>query len=397
MMNSQRKIVNDKNRLIRILYFSSFGETGRGGQESLFYLVSNLDRSAFCPHVVVPKKGSLSTRLKAHGIKVSIINFPKIIDFAVIKKFKSFVNLLNLISKYEIDILHTDGPRNTFYAGLASKIKNIPLIWHVRSSDRDRFDWLLYKISSRIIIVSNSLRSRFNFNKKCGKLKTIYNGVDLSEYKPEKPDGSVRRKYKIDANAFLILVTARIHPMKGQKYLIKSCRNLKSRIKDFYVLLAGEVDDFSYLKKCKKLIKEFNIEDRVIFLGKANNVSQLIRESNIVVLPSVSSEAFPRSIIEAMAISKPVIATDIGGCSEAVQNNISGYIIKPRDSKALADRIYLLHQDKILLKRIGKEARHRAESNFGVQDNIKKTEKLYRVVLRNSRKSLKIKTSAFSH
>ena len=73
-----------------ILYFSSFGDTGRGGQESLFYLVSNLDRRKFCPHVVVPTEDVLAMRLKMCGIQVSIIKLPKILDWSILKKILVF-------------------------------------------------------------------------------------------------------------------------------------------------------------------------------------------------------------------------------------------------------------------------------------------------------------------
>ena len=142
-MNSQTKIAKSSKKSVNILYFSSFGKTGRGGQESLFYLVSNLDRNKFGPHVVVPSDSSLAKRLRGHDIQVSIVKLPKIFDFNIIKKIKAFKNILKLIKKYNIEILHTDGPRNTFYAGLAAIIKKKPLIWHVRTSERDRFDKLL--------------------------------------------------------------------------------------------------------------------------------------------------------------------------------------------------------------------------------------------------------------
>jgi glycosyltransferase involved in cell wall biosynthesis len=213
------------------------------------------------------------------------------------------------------------------------------------------------------------------------KLKTIYNGVDLLEYRPEKSGGSIRQKYIIDDKAFLITVSARIHCMKGQKYLIEACRTLKSRIKAFYVLLAGEVDDYAYLKECQKLIKEFDIQDRVMFLGQINNVSQLLRETDIVVLPSISSEAFPRSVIEAMATGKPIIATNVGGCSEAFEDKISGFLVPGKDSGALADKILLLAKNKILREKVGSEARKRAVKLFGIHENVNQTERLYREIL----------------
>ncbi len=353
----------------------------RGGQKSLFNLVSNLNRETFGVYVIVPTEtGGLAGRLNNQGIDVSVVEFPKIIDHHLILKVKVFSKLFKLINKHKIDIIHTDGPRNTFYAGIVAKIKNIPLIWHVRASNQDRYDRILKKLSSKIILVADVLRSRFKINSSDKKFVTIHNGVDLSKFRPQEHGQYVREKYYIGNNEILISVTARIERLKGQKYLIEACGKIKKRIKDFHILLAGEIVDFSYLRECQDKADEFGIKDRVIFAGQLENVSQILNASDIFVLPSLF-EAFPRSVIEAMAAGKPVIATNVGGCSEAIEDKISGFLVPARDSCALADKILLLTKNKNLRMKIGSEARYRAEKMFEIGDKAKQTEKLYYEVL----------------
>jgi glycosyltransferase involved in cell wall biosynthesis len=284
------------------------------------------------------------------------------------------------VSKYQIDIIHTDGPRNTFYAGIVAKLKRIPLIWHVRASNQDRFDRLLYNLSSKIILVADALRSRFITNGNDKKFVTIHNGVDLSKFRPKEPEKYVREKYYIGNNEILISVTARIERLKGQKYLIEACGKIKKKIKDFHILLAGEIVDFSYLRECQDKADEFGIKDRVIFAGQLENVSQILNASDIFVLPSLF-EAFPRSVIEAMATGKPVIATNVGGCSEAFEDKISGFLVPARASGALADKILLLAKNRNLREKIGNEARYRVEKMFEIGDKVKQIEKLYYEVL----------------
>ena len=201
-----------------ILYLSSFGNLYGGGQQSLFYLVVNLDKKEFHPHVVLPAEGNFAERLREHGIVVTVLNLPQVLNINITQNIVALYKLLSLCSEQKIDIIHTDGPRNTFYTGIVARIKRIPLIWHVRVSDRDRYDRILYFLSSKIVLVANALRARFDWVGTSDKFITIYNGVDLSEPRPEKSVPSVREQYGIDRKTLLIAAIARIEPLKAKHW-----------------------------------------------------------------------------------------------------------------------------------------------------------------------------------
>jgi len=366
-----------------ILYVSSFGSVGRGGQESLFHLVTNLNSTAFRPSVNLPTEGDLAKRLRAQDIVVTVLGFPKVLRFRIHKTLGALYRLLKLVDECAIDLIHSDGPRNTFYAGLVAKTKRIPLVWHVRASNRDTYDRLLYCLSSKLILVANSLRSRFDWVKGNRKFITIYNGIDLCEFQTEKPVTLIRREYGIGARSLLIAFIARVERLKGQKQLIEACGKLRHKLKDFHVLLVGDIVDVSYVKECKEKAAELGFQDRLTFTGYQSRVSQILNETDIFVSPSLF-EAFPRSLIEAMGAGKAVVATDVGGCSEAVEDAVSGFIVPARNPGALADRIHMLAADKELRVRVGKAARIRAEKMFSIQQNVKQTEELYRQILGES-------------
>jgi len=368
---------------VNILYLSSFGDDMRGGQQSLLNLVSNLNRKVFGVYVIVPNEnGGLAEKLKNKGVDVSVVKFPKVMDCHLIRKMKAVWKLFELINKHNIEIIHTDGTRNTIYAGIAAMINNIPLIWHVRASNQDRYDRILTRLSSKIILVADALRSRFKMNgNNDKKFVTIHNGVDLSKFRPQEHNKYFREKYSIGNNEILISVTARVERLKGQKILIEACGKLKKRIRDFHILLAGEIVDFSYLRECQDKADEFDIKNRVTFAGQLKNIDQMLNATDIFVLPSFS-EAFPRAIIEAMSAGKPGIVTNVGGCIEAVENNISGFIVSAKDTDALANKIFLLAKDENLRTKMGIEARRRALELFDIKDNVKQTEKIYFEVLK---------------
>ena len=363
-----------------ILYFSSFGDMRGGGQESLFQLIEHLDKNKFRPFVVVPNDGDLVARLKSINVIVIIIGLPKVTGFNVWTSGKAVKKLIDTIKTYNIDLIHTDGPRNTFYGGLAAKIKCKPLIWHIRISEKDKYDRLLYFLSSRIVLVANTLRTRFAWVSNSDKFITVYNGVDLSEPRLGKFVPLVREQYGIDRKTLLIAAIARIESLKGQRYLIEACGRLRDKLDDVCVLLIGDIVDSGYCNECKALARELGIENRLIFAGYQNNIDQFLSEIDLFVLPSLS-EAFPRSVIEAMGAGKPVIVTDVGGCSEAVEDKVSGFVVPAMDSKALADAIHKLCKDSKLRSKFGQAARVRAEKMFGIMKNVKQTEQVYLNIL----------------
>jgi glycosyltransferase involved in cell wall biosynthesis len=359
-----------------ILYLSSFGNLYGGGQKSLFYLVTNLDKSQFIPYVILPSEGSLANKLRGYGIEVAILKLPRIMNVNIPENVNALLKFMRLCRSYEIDLIHTDGPRNTFYAGLVARIKHIPLVWHVRASNKDRYDRFLYRLSSKIILVADSLRSRFDWISRDDKLVTIYNGVDLSEITSCKHILSIREQYAIDGKDLLISSVARVERLKGQKYIIEACGLLKDKLKDFALLLVGDITDVSYRRECEERASELGIGDCLIFTGYRDNVYQILNETDIFVLPSLF-EAFPRSVIEAMGAGKPVIVTDVGGCREAVEDQVSGFVVPAGNAEAMADTIHVLATNSNLRLTIGRMAKARAEKMFSIQHNVRKTERVY--------------------
>lgn len=366
-----------------ILYLSSFGHLSGGGQVSLFHLVKNLDKSQFHPHVILPEEGFLADRLRERRIAVSILELPKLVNAEIHKNLKAFYELSRLIKRNNIHLIHTDGPRNTFYAGLAAKTKKLPLVWHIRASDRDKYDRLLVHLSSRLILVANSLRSRFHWMNRRNKLVTIYNGIDLSEFQSDQAPSRFRKEYGIHEQSLLIGVAGRLEFLKGQRYLIEACGMLKGKSPDVHLAMAGEIVDSTYLKECEEMAQKYGIHDRVIFPGHIRPISQFLKEIDIFVLPSLF-EAFPRSLIEAMGAGKPVVVTDVGGCAEAVEINISGFVVPPKDAKILSEKIHLLNLDNELREKMGKAARIRAEKMFTIAHNVRQTEEVYRELLKRN-------------
>lgn len=370
-------------KTFNILYLSSFADLWGGGQISLLQLIKNLNRSTFCPHVVVPTTGTLTEALQPHGVEVKTLKLPKIADLAVYRPLFALARLSRLLNLLSIDLVHTDGPRNTFYASIACKLKHLPLIWHVRASKGDHWDPLLSTWSTKMILVANAIRSRFDQRTSDEKSITIHNGVDLAQFSNATDTQKFRKQHNVDAQSLLIGISARIEPLKGLIYAIEACGKSRLALKDFRLMIAGDIVDSQYAKQCRDTARSYGIEERLIFCGRLDQLDQMaqfFQALDIFVLPSLY-EAFPRSLIEAMASGAPVVTSDVGGCSEAVEDMVSGFVVPAKDSDALADRVTRLAQDKPLRCQIADAGRKRAEMKFSITENVKRTEALYLEVL----------------
>lgn len=363
-----------------ILYFSSFGNLRWGGQKSLFHLVTRLDKQKYRPYVVLPTDEDFAEVLRQKDVGVDIQNLPPINVLNPFLLLSAISFLLRLIDDYDIALIHTDGPRNTFYAGLAAKLKHRPLVWHIRSSEKDRYDALLVPLCAKIILVAAALRSRFTWTRNDKKFTTIHNGVDLSEFADlTSLCPNIRSEYDMNEDTILIGSFARIDVMKGQLHLIEACPKLRNYF-PFKLFLYGEIYDQDYYHACLKTIEKLDLQEYVIFGNHQRDVVSIMKEMDMVVLNSLA-EAFPRSVIEAMAAAKPVIVSDVGGSAEAAEEGVSGFVVTPGDTVMLTDRMIQLGRDRELRRKFGEAARKRVETLFTVEENVRKTEQVYQKLL----------------
>lgn len=367
-----------------ILYFSSFGNLRWGGQKSLYHLVTRLDRQKYRPVVLLPSDEDFAQALRTQGVEALIYRLPPFGLLTSISCLSSIRYLLKLMDTRDISLMHTDGPRNSLYAGLVSWLRAIPVVFHVRSSDQDRYDRILYKCSDRIILVAGILKDRFDWVKANRKFSTIHNGVDLAQFEGGLSDSKNYAECFRQGTELMILCAGRIEARKGQMDLIEACAALKRASIPFRLVLAGEIAEEAYMAACLNRAEELKISDQIVFPGHIEQIFPVLFQSDIVVLPSPRSEAFSRAIIEAMAAGRPVVATDVGGAREAIEEGVSGFLVPPADPDVLGDRLLLLARDAAVRRQFGAAGRRRVEERFTIERNVRETEKVYAELLGSS-------------
>lgn len=197
-------------------------------------------------------------------------------------------------------------------------------------------------------------------------------GIDLNQfcYTPESKAAKI-----------MVLLTARMIVEKGVFVLIDAALQLKDKYKDkVQFLLCGGLDDNP------KAVKESELKaicdgEYIQWLGHRTDVLDLLKNSHIVAFPSYYKEGLPKSLIEATAIGRPIITTDSIGCREAVIDGYNGYLIPIKDSNALADRLQILFEDKILRQNMGQNSRALAEKDFSIENVVVKHLEIYQTLL----------------
>jgi len=233
---------------------------------------------------------------------------------------------------------------------------------------------LVYFKADRILSVNE-------FNKKWEKLyganpnkiQVIYNGIDSNEFKPlPKP--------KYLENIPTVVAAARIFELKDIITMIKSCAVAKEQIPNIRYLVYGDKNAVpEYTEACEKLIVDLGLEDNFILAGYHNNPSELFAEGDISILTSIS-EGFPYTVIESMSCGIPVVATDVGGVTEALKSDC-GFICKPKDHVEIGNKVAELLNNEKLRIQMGINARKRVVDNFTIDKFIKAYELVYDQVL----------------
>ncbi len=369
-----------RDRAVNILYFSSRSELNNGGQQSLLELVTRLDRSRFEPIVVVPAEGGLSWRLAREGIEVSVLPLPRVRVNNALAVALALRRLVALVHRKKVSLLHSDGPRNTFYGALAARMKGLPVTWHVRAYGRDRFDRLLSCLCDRIVLVAAGIRYRFEAGRGARRIVTIYNGVDLERFQPPQKMVSETQAAS-NGRSLEIVSVGRVEAQKGLLDLLQACGLMREKGKTFKLRVAGRITDPDYYRHCRSACESAGIEADVEFVGETPCIENLLSTADVFVLPSSTPEAFPRTVIEAMACGRAVVATDVGGTREAVIDGVCGFLVPPGRPDLLASKLTILKEDAALRLSMGRAGRLRTERLFGIEKNVARIMRLYEELL----------------
>jgi len=372
-----------------------------GAEFSLLSLLKGIDRERFRPVLLLPEEGIFADRARRLGIGchvvASMIRFGEGYRLSRLPRVvKSIWQIVKIIRRQHIQIVHANSPRAAYIGGLAGRLAGVITLTHVRDIEQSPFSSLaksrlLGFLSDKIIAVSKATAEAIlGVNPALGrKTEVIYNGIDMTEIE-SPPKKETRSRLGISPAAKLIGSVGIIHPAKGQDILLRAVARIKSVFPDVRVLLIGEVfhpDDAGYKTKLEKLAAELGISENVVFCGFRHDVFDLLRAVDIFVHPAVYPDPLPRTLLEAAACGKTIVATKIGGIPEMIDHNISGILIEPGAVNTLADVVISLLRNPREAERLGAAARKKIERSFSIQRHVAAVSAIYQSLWEAKKKS----------
>jgi len=358
--------------MIRICYV--IGQLSRGGaQRQLYELVQGINRKRFEPVIVNLSEGGFwSSELRKLNVKV--IEFPK-----KCHKMAKLVNLFRLLNKFKPHIVHTYLFPANFYGRLAAAFAMVPVVIaserNLTEIGRDKtnfqmaIDKFLCAFSDAIVCNSHKaadvLINRYYFNPK--KVLVIYNGIDISQYSEKKSTSKVA--------PIVIGTVGRLSHQKNQRLFLEVAKIISESF-DKLVTRFILVGEGPLRKELEQYAKDLGIEKHVEFAGEKSNVMEILQDMDVFVLTSFY-EGMCNALMEAMLAGIPVVATNVGGNGELIQDGISGFLCPSNDALSIAEKVIVLLRDKDTAKQMGACGRALILNSFTADKMIKETEGIY--------------------
>jgi glycosyltransferase involved in cell wall biosynthesis len=319
-----------------------------GASKIFLQLVDLFLTNGFNVHIVLPEKGKLDDFLNKKDIKVSyhelgVLRKKYLTPLGLINRLiiniKAIKFLSNYINKRSIDIVYTN-TSTILCGGIAAKKNGVLSLFHVHEipTGKKLYEFfsgkIINKISTKVLTVSNSVKNHWLKYINDKKIERIYNGIIFS-----KTDSSIK-PYR-DQEDFVITSVARLIPYKGHMYLIEIAAELIKKSSKFKFLIVGDTlsSYVSYEKSIKQKVKDLGLENQIKFMGFRNDVSSILKKSDLFIHPAIAPDPLPTVLFESLYNDLPSVATNLGGAIEILDNGNNGLLIPHNDPKKAANLI----------------------------------------------------------
>ena len=361
---------------IRVVELLATGTNG-GAQEHVLNLVTRIDRERYDVSVCSLSAGSAVRRLERAGFPVCVIDGPD--DDAAVEAVAAHLVAIRADvvhnHMYRAEVVGTRAAWRVAEAGLPRPY----VVGTVHSSrirsDEDRA--LIRRLTPKmdhLVAVSSSIVRKIEGEARIGAPVTlIYNGVDLERYDHQLPCCTLREEYGLPPEGPMVGVVARLEPEKGHPTLLDAWPAVLAEFPTATLLIIGEG---SRREALEAQAAGLGLGGSVIFTGRRDDVPAVTKALDVAVLPSYR-EAQGLTILEAMALSRPVVASNVGGIPEMIEDGVTGLLVRPHEPSALADPILRLLRDHPLADTLGRAGHDLVHERFCVQLMARAVETIY--------------------
>ena len=346
---------------------------GWGGQEiRILTEAEGMLRRGHRVTLLCPPEARIHAEARARGVPVTTLPIGR-------KNLRGLRALYRWLKAHPVDVINTHSSTDTWLAALGcALLKNPPPLVRTRHisspiPDNAPTRWLYRRATRHIITTGEALRRQLieQNGYPAGHISSIPTGIDTARFAPGDRLAA-RARLGLPPDAAVVGIVATLRSWKGHSYLLDAFARLDRD--DVRLLIVGDGPGRPYIER---QARELNIHDRVVMPGNQGDVLPWLQSMDIFVLPSYANEAVPQAVMQAMACGLPVISTNIGGIPEAVQHEVTGIMVEPKNIGALTAAMRRLLGDSGLRARLGAAARVVAESRFGLGPMLERMEVLF--------------------
>ncbi|MHB8158637.1 MAG: glycosyltransferase [Desulfocucumaceae bacterium] len=370
---------------LRVLHVIGGGEFG-GAERHILNLATAMKQTMVEVSVCCLFADPFVKLAREAGIRSHSVPMRHKLDFGIVTKLR------DLIIAEKIDIVHTHGVRANLVGRLAARMAGVETVvttvHSLLSQDYpDLFsrlaNTLIEKVSrgltTQFIAVSGSLQKALiqqGIPEK--RITVIYNGLNPELFNENEPSGRWRQKAGFAPGIPLVAIVGRLHPVKGHRYFLRSASEILKERTDVHFLVVGSGPEREGLED---YTKNLGISDYVTFTGFVSDVTELMPDLNLLIVPSLW-EGFGLTALEAMAVGVPVVATSVGGLPEIVEHGTTGLLVSPADEVGLTRGIVWMLDHPQEAVEMAAAAKAVVEQKFTAAAMARKTEDLYHRLIR---------------
>jgi glycosyltransferase involved in cell wall biosynthesis len=314
----------------------------------------------------------------------------------VVETVRSARRLARIIRRERVALVHVNEILDV-YGGIAARIAGVPCVWHVRA---DISSWpaplrkvlprIVARLSSEIIAVSASVEEEvFRLQGvDTHKVSVIHDpGPDPSALRPEAHRSAVRRELGLEDDASLVVLVAKMVEPKGHEVLVRAVPTvLASFPKAHFVIVGGDLDGphhQRYAARLRRLPGELGVGPAVTFTGYRSDVPRIMAAADVITHCSTHPDPFPGVVLQGMGLGMAVVASDIGGPREQIEDGVSGVLVAPNDAAALALAINDLLGDPAKRASLGRVAAARVRERFTSEGFYRRLSQTYGDLIRS--------------
>lgn len=411
---------------LRVVYFVANYASLTGSQRSLLAFLRSVDPGALRASVVFPGEGRCVDAYREAGVRVEVLPAPPRLDrfggaipraglaeqaaMVAVDLTPYAARFARLLARETADVAHFNDLRALLLAGPGALLRPTPRVWHLRGDARGvgrRHQLAGAALAHRIVCVADAVRETLpSWARK--RARTVYNGIDAELGAIGRSRGALLdavdaargeppERAAVRGDELVVLMVGTLVPFKGAHHLVEAAARIEARDPSLAarlrLILVGDAPLPAYRAQLAAQVASLR-DVRVHFAGWDPAPLDWMRAADVVVLPTVAretlvvegtamvvegTEGFPRTVLEAMACARPVVATRVMGTPEQVDDGVTGFLCRPSDAGGLAASIErVLRMTAEERERMGAAGRARVTERFSIQSNVEGTLAVYR-------------------